>query len=120
MGLRIGEMERDAILAHGCALFLKESFMERADKFIVYVCKYTGLISCINPSKNILKSNMRNDSVDYAKLFIPYAMKLLIQEISAFGISIRLVTGIQKRDKIEITNRNVIYLEFKDKNNLEL
>ena len=44
-GLRIGEMERDSILGHGTAGILKESMMERSDKFKVQIDKYTGLIS---------------------------------------------------------------------------
>ena len=30
-GLRIGEMERDALLSHGVVSFLKESMVERSD-----------------------------------------------------------------------------------------
>ena len=36
-GGRIGEMERDAILSHGIASFLKESFMERSDIYINFI-----------------------------------------------------------------------------------
>ena len=103
-GLRIGEMERDAILAHGCSQFLKESFMERADKFAVYICKYTGLIAPINPDKNIWNSKTENQSVEYAKIIIPYAMKLLLQELNAFGMSLRFLTGTQQRDKIYLSD----------------
>ena len=39
-GLRIGEMEKDAILGHGAAGFLKESMMERSDKYKFYIFKY--------------------------------------------------------------------------------
>jgi hypothetical protein len=110
-GLRIGEMERDAILAHGCSQFLKESFMERADKFAVYICKYTGLIAPINPDKNIWNSNTENQSVEYSKIIIPYAMKLLLQELNAFGMSLRFLTGTQKRDKIYLSD-NIINMNL--------
>ena len=84
-GLRIGEMERDAILAHGCSLFLKESYMERADEYQIYICQHTGLISFVNPQKDIYNNLNKNNLSDYCKILIPYAMKLLIQELLAFG-----------------------------------
>merc|ERR1711918_72678 len=49
-GLKIGEMERDSLLAHGISSFLKESFMERGDKFIVYVNRKTNNMSVVNPN----------------------------------------------------------------------
>merc|ERR1711871_1276996 len=47
-GLRIGEMERDALLSHGASLFLKESMMERSDKYEIYVSDKSGLFSIVN------------------------------------------------------------------------
>jgi DNA-directed RNA polymerase subunit B len=41
-GLRIGEMERDAILSHGTALFLKETMGDRADSSDFYICNGCG------------------------------------------------------------------------------
>ena len=35
VGLRVGEMDRDAIIAHGMTNFIKDSMMERGDKFQV-------------------------------------------------------------------------------------
>ena len=46
-------MERDAILAHGASSFLKETMMERSDKYKFYISSKTGLISIANPAKNI-------------------------------------------------------------------
>ena len=82
-GLRIGEMERDSILGHGVAGFLNESMMERSDKLNVQIDKYTGLISYDDKplhDKNIIQ--------------IPYASKLLIQELQTMSIIPRLVTGV--------------------------
>ena len=50
-GLRFGEMERDALLAHGIWGFIKESYIERCDKFIIQVSKASGEITISNPEK---------------------------------------------------------------------
>ena len=80
-GLRIGEMERDSILAHGISGFLKESVMERSDKYSVNIDERNGLISNGEESENIV-------NVD-----IPYAMKLLLQELQSMSIAPRLITN---------------------------
>ena len=48
-GLKIGEMERDSLIAHGISSFLQESMMDRADKFIIYISKKTKSVSIVNP-----------------------------------------------------------------------
>jgi len=78
-GLRIGEMERDSILGHGAADFLQESMMERSDKYEVNIDRGTGLIS-------------KGQTVDDDKVQIPYAMKMLLQEIQTMSIAPRLIT----------------------------
>ena len=52
-------MERDCASSHGIASFLKESFMERSDKYKFYI-SLPGMISVCNPSKNIFR-DMSND-----------------------------------------------------------
>ena len=44
-GLRIGEMERDSVISHGACEFLKESMMERGDKYYLAICNTTGMIA---------------------------------------------------------------------------
>ena len=80
-GLRIGEMERDSILAHGLSGFLNESMMERADKYEFNIDRNTGLIS-----KN------KEVSEEDVKVKMPYAMKMLLQEIQSMSIAPRLIT----------------------------
>ena len=78
-GLRIGEMERDSLLGHGLSEFLRESMMERSDKYEVNIDKTTGLIS-------------NEESENDTKVVIPYAMKMLLQEIQTMSIAPRLIT----------------------------
>jgi DNA-directed RNA polymerase II subunit RPB2 len=55
-GLKIGEMERDGILAHGISYFLNESYMVRGDEYYMAVCNKTGTIAVYNPDKNLFLS----------------------------------------------------------------
>jgi len=81
-GLRFGEMERDCMIAHGASRFLKESLFDRSDAYQIIVCNKCGMITssqeeCISCSK---------DKVSTCN--IPYAAKLLIQELMAMGIKV--------------------------------
>ena len=95
-GLRIGEMERDTVLSHGISMFLKESMMERSDKYMWCACKRCGTLVALNITNDInICKNCNND--DIVAIQTPYAFKLLIQEFEAMGIQLRLNT-----DELEI------------------
>jgi len=111
-GLRIGEMERDGVLAHGMSYFLNESFLVRGDEFYVAVCNKTGAVAIYNESKNLFLSpyadgpinfvtnpdgtqNIKNLSKfgrSFSILRVPYSLKLLIQELQVMNVQMRIVT----------------------------
>jgi DNA-directed RNA polymerase II subunit RPB2 len=83
---RLGEMERDVLIAHGMSNFLKEKFYDTSDAYAVNVDRDTGLLAIGHPGNNTLREDQKN--VKSAR--IPYCLKLLIHELNSIGISARL------------------------------
>ena len=86
-GLRFGEMERDCCIAHGTASFVKETLLDRSDNYRVFSCKKCGGIAAVNPDKNVYYCKSCNNSCNFSELRIPYACKLLIQELESMSIA---------------------------------
>jgi hypothetical protein len=111
-GLRIGEMERDGIIAHGATRFLQESMMVRGDNYYLAICNKTGMTAIYNPDNDVFMSPMAdgpiqfNDALtDNPKLVnitrfgrsfsvvqIPYSLKLLVQELQTMNCAMRIIT----------------------------
>jgi hypothetical protein len=114
-GLRIGEMERDAILGHGIADFLRESLMKRADGYSTIVCNGCGTIPIYNEKENLyicptcdgpvgyigdsantfeILPPTKRSVVSFSKIEIPYAFKLLDQEMNTYlNMGMRVLTS---------------------------
>ena len=91
-GLRFGEMERDCVVAHGMSEFTKERFMECSDLFRCWSCQDCGLISVVNPKEGIWNCKGCGNSTKFSAIEIPYAYKLLLQELETMCISSRIIT----------------------------
>ena len=91
-GLRFGEMERDCVAAHGVSEFTKERFMECSDGFNCYTCRKCGLLAIANPEANIWLCKGCQNTTEFASIQIPYAYKLLMQELETMNIGSRIFT----------------------------
>jgi DNA-directed RNA polymerase beta subunit len=97
--LRIGEMERDALISSGLSMFLQECYMNKSDAFPVWVCDDCGLFASAMPKKNgSYRCTACDNSTRISKIIIPAAFKLLIQELMAMSVCLRIRTD--KVDKL--------------------
>ena len=85
-GLRVGEMERDALISHGGAAFIQETLFDMSDQYQVNVCEQCGNILSSMTACRICKIGQVN------RTNIPYCAKLLFQELEAMGIKIQIHT----------------------------
>jgi DNA-directed RNA polymerase beta subunit len=101
-GFRIGEMERDVMIAHGISRFCRERMYDVSDKYSTHVCNKCGLIASYNDGKKNRMYDTADFSVhfcktcdnhtDFSKVEIPYAYKLMSQELQTINVVPRIIT----------------------------
>jgi DNA-directed RNA polymerase II subunit RPB2 len=91
-GLRFGEMERDAMISHGAARFTRGRMYDASDKYSVYVCKKCGLVASYNDKLHIHLCRTCDNRTDFSYVEIPYACKLLFQELTTMNVVPRVMT----------------------------
>jgi len=128
-GLKIGEMERDGIMANGLSYFLNESYMVRGDQYFMGICNKTGAIAIYNPDTNlflspfadgpiVFKENVESQQIlnaiskfgrSFSIVRIPFALKLLIQELQVMNIQMRIITeeNIDQLMNLSYQSRNI-------------
>ena len=114
-GLRIGEMERDVMIAHGASDFLQERMMKCSDESLFYVCNSCGQMPIYNEQEGIFVCpscdgplRFVGDTADtiqmvkpvtrsrttFTRIAMPYAFKLLNQELGTYmNMGMRFVSS---------------------------
>ena len=90
-GLRFGEMERDCMIAHGASRFTKGRIYDASDAFSVFVCNKCGLIASFNNKEHIHYCNTCGNRNDFKYVELPYACKLMFQELITMNIAPRIM-----------------------------
>ncbi len=98
-GAKIGEMERDCIIAHGTASYLKEKLLDNSDAYECYICDKCGMLAeriKKNDSKPFITDNDKfictncNNKTEISKVRIPYAFKQFIQELQTISCNLTM------------------------------
>ncbi|MEK6860362.1 MAG: DNA-directed RNA polymerase subunit B, partial [Nanoarchaeota archaeon] len=88
-GLRLGDMEKDCLVAHGASLLLKERF--DSDKTIIYLCESCGMFAINDNIKNKKYCQKCGSNVEINAIELSYAFKLLLDELKSLCIYPKLV-----------------------------
>ena len=83
-GLRLGEMERDCLIAYGASQLLLERLMLSSDAHVVDICGSCGMMGYLGYCQTCKKSE------GMTKMTVPYAAKLLIQELLSMNVVARV------------------------------
>uniref|UniRef100_A0AAA9TWZ4 DNA-directed RNA polymerase n=2 Tax=Bos TaxID=9903 RepID=A0AAA9TWZ4_BOVIN len=99
-GIRFGEMERDALLAHGTSFLLHDRLFNCSDRSVAHVCVKCGsllspLLEKPPPSWSALRNRKyicalcnRSDTIDTISL--PYVFRYFVAELAAMNIKVKL------------------------------
>ena len=91
-GLRVGEMERDCLVAHGISQTLRESLCDKSDPYQTTVCAKCGVLCQpgIRGSSSSMGYCRGCGTSEHCRLVrLPYCFKLLYQELQALHIVLR-------------------------------
>jgi DNA-directed RNA polymerase II subunit RPB2 len=102
-GFRLGEMERDCLIASGLSKFLHERFNKCSDGYTCFVCQMCGMIASYHDPTTQKRGYQTSDLTvhkchtcgnmkAFAKIEIPYACKLLFQELQSINCIPRMLT----------------------------
>ena len=87
-GLRVGEMERDCLIGHGASSLMMERLLFSSDAANVEVCSKCGIVGAWHGFCGFCKNRE-----DVVTVKMPYACKLLFQEMISMNIIPKVKVG---------------------------
>lgn len=90
-GLRLGEMERDCLIAYGASQLLRERLMLSSDKHEVDVCESCGFMAFGRFCQRCSTAGETGSNV--VRMTLPYAFKLLLNELGSMNVNTRLIVS---------------------------
>ena len=101
-GLRVGEMEKDALVSHGAAHFLRDRLLYASDYYVAYICSNCGQFAQAARPSDASESGiqLRGESnycqgcelkASVYKVEMPYCFKLLVQELQAMHTRVKFI-----------------------------
>lgn len=104
-GLRVGEMEKDVIVAHGTSRTLHEKFYADSDGFNLHVCRRCGNRATVNVKNNTYRCNTCGNNANIVIIPSSWVSNVFINEISAMNIKMKLDVA-----PFEILNKNNVHM----------
>lgn len=110
-GVRMGEQERNALLAHGAANVIRDKYCRLSDITTVQYCKKCGELADINIEEQRISCNICKDQAEFLKASIPYPTKIFMQMMRSVGVkinfspdklSVKTLKSSQDEDDLEI------------------
>jgi DNA-directed RNA polymerase III subunit RPC2 len=92
-GLRLGEMERDCLIAYGASQLLRERLMLSSDQHQVDICEGCGFMGWNGVCWRCKTAGEDSVRPSVVKMTMPYAFKLLTQELVSMNVATRIIVG---------------------------
>ena len=104
-GLRIGEMDRDALIGHGITEFIRDTYLKRSDGTIMTICNGCGTIPIYNEKENFyfcslcdgpamfvgenasnleILPSLKRSINSFSSIELPYAFEVLNKELTTY------------------------------------
>jgi DNA-directed RNA polymerase II subunit RPB2 len=87
-----GIVAHNCMVSHGAARFTRGRLYDASDKYQVHVCRDCGMIAAYNDKVGIHCCRTCDNRTNFAYVEIPYACKLLFQELQTMNIAPRIMT----------------------------
>lgn len=89
-GLRIGEMERDVLCAHGAMAFLGQKFYNHSDRYVWRKCRCGHSAATFNDTVKVYECDRCKDTTEPINIETSWSSKLCEAELKTAGIGMKM------------------------------